>query len=322
MKIGSLSAAWSAQPLEEVLDFFCECGLQAVEIGAGNYPGNAHCDPFKLNACDESCEKFVNAIESRGMVLSALSVHGNPLHPDAAVAKESHDNYRAAVELAAKIGVTEVNGFSGLPAGSPTDTVPNWVVAPWPDDHLKALEYQWGVATEYWKAENDFLAGKGINMCFEMHPNFLVYNPESLIKLREACGTQMCANFDPSHLWWQGIEPSAAIRWLQSKGDVIKHFHAKDTMVYAWNTRVNGVLDTKHYGDEINRSWLFRSVGYGHGLEEWNDIVSTLRMTGYDGVLSIEHEDSLMSPNEGFKKAIDLLKQSIIFESPGEMTWA
>jgi sugar phosphate isomerase/epimerase len=322
MKIGSLSAAWSDQPLEEVLDFFCECGLQAVEIGAGNYPGNAHCDPAVLLASDDGCQKFLDAIESRGMVLSALSVHGNPLHPDKAIAQEHHDNYRAAVELAAKIGITEVNGFSGLPAGGPEDKVPNWVVAPWPEDHAEALQYQWCVAVEYWKRENDFLAEKGINMCFEMHPNFLVYNPESLLKLRGACGDQMCANFDPSHLWWQGIEPAAAIRWMQSKGDVIKHFHAKDTMVYDWNTRVNGVLDTKHYGDEINRSWIFRSVGYGHGLEEWNDIISTLRMTGYDGVLSIEHEDSLMSPNEGFKKAIELLKESVIFESPGEMTWA
>jgi sugar phosphate isomerase/epimerase len=161
-------------------------------------------------------------------------------------------------------------------------------------------------------------------MCFEMHPNFLVYNPESLIKLREACGDRMCCNFDPSHLFWQGIDNTAAIRWLSEAkhGKVIQHFHAKDSLVYDWNAKVNGVLDTKHYGDEINRSWIFRTVGYGHDDAVWKDIISTLRMVGYDSVLSIEHEDSLMSSNEGFLKAIAFLKEATIFESPGEMTWA
>jgi sugar phosphate isomerase/epimerase len=322
MKIGALSAAWSAQPLEEVLDFFCECGLEAVEIGAGNYPGTAHCDPKALNSSKPKRDAFIKAIESRGLTLSALSVHGNPLHPNKQTAKAHHDAWRDAVKLAEKIGVTEINAFSGLPGGSPTDKVPNWVVAPWPEDHLEALEYQWDVAISYWKKENNYIDKKGINVCFEMHPNFLVYNPETMMKLREACGERICCNFDPSHLWWQGIEPSAAIRWIQQHGDVIKHFHAKDVLVYDWNAKVNGVLDTKHYGDEINRSWIFRTVGYGHGAATWNDIISTLRMTGYDGTLSIEHEDSLMTPNEGFLKAIELLKQCCIKAAPGTMTWA
>ncbi len=322
MKIGALSAAWSAQPLEEVLDYFASCGLQTIEIGTGNYPGTAHCDPAELNSSKTKREAFVKAVEDRGMAISALSCHGNPLHPNKEVAEAAHNAWRDTVKLAEKIGVTEINNFSGLPGGCATDKTPNWVVAPWPEDHLEALEYQWGVAIDYWKAENKFIDKKGINVCFEMHPNFLVYNPETLIRLREACGERMCCNFDPSHLWWQGIDPSAAIRWIQSKGDIIKHFHAKDVCVYDWNSKVNGVLDTKHYGDEVNRSWIFRALGYGHGPEAWNDIISTLRMCGYDGALSIEHEDSLMTPNEGFEKAIALLKAAAIFEAPGEMTWA
>jgi len=322
MRVGALTAAWSAQPLEEVLDFFAECGLEAVEIGAGNYPGTAHCDPKVLNASKAKRDAFVKAIKSRGLKISALSVHGNPLHPNKKTAQANHEAWRAAVALAEKIGVTEINNFSGLPGGSPTDKTPNWVVAPWPEDHLAALEYQWGVAIKYWRAESKFIDRKGINVCFEMHPNFLVYNPETLIKLRKACGNRICANFDPSHLWWQGIDPCAAIRWMQSHGKVIKHVHAKDVLVYDWNSKVNGVLDTKHYGDELHRSWIFRTVGYGHGAEVWNDIVSTLRMTGYDGVLSIEHEDSLMTPNEGFMKAIALLQQCYIRQKPGAMTWA
>lgn len=327
MKIGSLSAAWSGQPLEEVLDFFAGAGLQAIEIGAGAYPGTAHCDAAKLNADAKARKAFVKAIESRGLVLSALSVHGNPLHPSKKIATEHHNAFREAVKLASSIGVKCVNGFSGLPAGSATDKVPNWVVAPWPEDHLNALNYQWDVAAKYWKAEAKILEKADVCMCFEMHPNFLVYNPETLVKLREAAGSdRICANFDPSHLFWQGIDPVAAIRWLGEKGkgarSYFQHFHAKDSLVYEWNSKVNGVLDTKHYGDEINRGWIFRTVGYGHDYSVWKDMVSTLRMVGYDGVLSIEHEDSLMSSNEGFLKAIAFLKEVVIFESAGEMSWA
>jgi len=322
MKVGALSAAWSAQPLEEVLAFFAEAGLDTIELGTGNYPGNAHCDPFELKGSKSKRDDFTGLVADHGLEISALSCHGNPLHPDKKVAEESHEVWRATCDLAAAIGVTCVNGFSGLPGGGPKDRVPNWVVAPWPDDHLAALEYQWDLAIDYWKRENAYADKRGINFCFEMHPNFLVYNPETLIKLREACGERMCANFDPSHLWWQGMDPASAVRWLQSKGAVIQHVHAKDVCVYDWNARVNGVLDTKHYGDEVNRSWIFRSLGYGHDDLEWKDLISTLRMCGYDGALSIEHEDSLMTANEGFLKAVAFLKDCAIMEAAGEMTWA
>ncbi len=322
MKVGALSAAWSDMPLEEVCEFFAGAGLETIEIGTGNYPGNAHCDPFELNEDDAKREQFLSTIADAGLEISALSCHGNPLHPDPEIAAEHHDVWRATCDLAAACGVSCVNGFSGLPGGGPDDRVPNWVVAPWPEDHLEALEYQWDVAIEYWTEENAYADERGVNFCFEMHPNFLVYNPETLIKLRDACGERMCANFDPSHLWWQGIEPAAAIRWLQEHGEVIQHFHAKDVCVYEWNSKVNGVLDTKHYGDEVNRSWIFRALGYGHDDLEWKDLISTLRMCGYDGPLSIEHEDSLMTANEGFLKAVEFLKSCAIFEEPGEMTWA
>ena len=322
MKVGALSAAWSDQPLEEVLDFFAEAGLEAIEIGTGAYPGNAHCDPFELKSSKRKRDNFMAAVKDRGLVISALSCHGNPLHPNKKLAQEHHEVWRATAQLASQVKVKCVNGFSGLPGGSPTDKVPNWVVAPWPEDHADALEYQWDVAIKYWKRENKFANDRGVNFCFEMHPNFLVYNPETMMKLRDACGRRMCANFDPSHLWWQGIEPSAAIRWLQEHGKVIQHFHAKDVCVYTWNSKVNGVLDTKHYGDELNRSWIFRALGYGHDDLVWKDLISTLRMCGYDGVLSIEHEDSLMTANEGFLKAIAFLKDAVISEAPGAMTWA
>lgn len=326
MKVGAFSVAWSNKPLEEVLDYLSGLGVEAVEIGTGNYPGDAHCKLDQMLASDKARKALVQAVESRGMAISALSCHGNPLHPKTAVARKHHETWRKTVQLAAKLGIECVIVFSGLPAGAKGDKVPNWVTAPWPEDHLEALKYQWDeVAIPYWTEEAAFAAKHGVYACFEMHPNFLVYNPETLIKLRCAVGKhgdRICANFDPSHLFWQGIDVPKAIRKLAEYGEVIKHCHAKDCRVYPWVTDVYGVLDTKHYGDEPNRAWIFRTVGYGHGEDVWRDIISTLRMVGYDGVLSIEHEDSLMSADEGFRKAVAFLKQVIISEPPGAMTWA
>ena len=152
-----------------------------------------------------------------------------------------------------------------------------------------------------------------------MHPGFCVYNAETMLRLRNTVGDVLGANLDPSHLWWQGCDMIAVIRAL---GDAIYHFHAKDTKIDALNTGVNGVLDTKHYADEIHRSWIFRSVGYGHDYNTWKDIISNLRLVGYDGVISIEHEDSLMTNEEGLLKAVNFLKDVLMFESKGDMWWA
>ena len=153
-----------------------------------------------------------------------------------------------------------------------------------------------------------------------MHPGFCVYNPETLLKLRAAVGDVIGANLDPSHLIWQGIDPVMAIRALEG---AIYHVHAKDTKVDKYNTAVNGVLDTKHYGDEIHRSWIFRTVGYGNNEEFWRAFVSNLRLCGYDKVLSIEHEDSLMTIDEGLKKAVEFLDKVMIKEEkPTGMRWA
>jgi sugar phosphate isomerase/epimerase len=320
MKIGVFTALFGQQPLEQALDYIAASGVEAVEIGTGNYPGNPHCDADALLSSASKRKEFLNAIESRGLILSALSCHGNPLHPGKRFAKENHEVHRTTVQLAEKLGVEYVINFSGCPGDSERAKYPNWVTCPWPPDFSEIVAWQWKAKViPYWKAEAAYAKKRGIKLCFEMHPGFVVYNPETLLRLREACGDNIGANFDPSHLFWQGIDPCAAIRMLK---DCIFHVHAKDTHIYDWNTKVNGVLDTKPYSDEIKRSWIFRTVGYGNSLDVWKDMISHLRMVGYDYVLSIEHEDSLMSVNEGFQKAVTFLKQAVITESPAEMWWA
>ncbi len=320
MKIGVITNLLGNLPLEEALEYFVSKGIEMVEIGCGGYPGDAHANPDILLNDEAKLEEFKALLKKYNVEISALSCHANPVHPDKAVAKEFDEAMRKAVLLAEKLGVHQINTFSGCPGDSENAKYPNWVTCPWPNEFGEMLEWQWNeVLIPYWKEFVAFSKAHGVDkIALEMHPGFCVYNPETLLKLRAAVGPEIGANFDPSHLIWQGIEPVAAIRALKG---AIFHFHAKDTKVDKYNTAVNGVLDTKPYGDEINRSWVFRSVGYGNDETYWKDIISNLRMVGYDYAISIEHEDSLMSQNEGFTKAIDMLKRAVIKEEPCTMWW-
>jgi sugar phosphate isomerase/epimerase len=321
MKLGVFTVLLGGESLEEALRYLHESGVQAVELGTGGYPGKSHADPDELLSNESKIGELQDLLKKYEMEISALSCHGNPVHPDKGIADAFHQDFEKTVRLAERLGVNRVITFSGCPGDCGDSKYPNWVTCPWPDDFLKILDYQWNdVLIPYWAKAVKFAHEHGVDkICLEMHPGFCVYNPETLLKLRAAVGDTIGANYDPSHLFWQGIDPVASIREL---GSAIYHFHAKDTKIDGINTAVNGVLDTKHYGDEAKRSWVFRSVGYGHDYQLWKDIVSNLRMVGYDDVLSIEHEDSLMSPNEGLQKAIAFLKQVMTFEDTGEMFWA
>ena len=320
MKVGVFSAILSNLPLEKALSHIAGLGCETVELGTGAYPGDAHCKPAELLASKAKREAFVKTVAASGLEISSLSCHGNPLHPDKKLASAHHKVFENTVKLAAEISVPVVTTFSGCPGDHAGAKSPNWVTCPWPPDFLEVLEWQWDkVAIPYWKKQAAFAKPLGVKIAFEAHPGFLVYNPETMLKMRAACGPVIGANFDPSHFFWQGIDPVKAVRALAG---AIHHVHAKDTGLYPVNADVNGYLDTKHYGDEKNRSWIFRTVGYGHGADFWCDFVSTLRLCGYDGTLSMEHEDSLMSPAEGLSKGVEFLKSVVIREKKGKVTWA
>jgi len=320
MEIGVFTSLWADLSFEEALDKAVDFGLTAVEIGAGGYPGQPHCPADALLESEKKREDWLGAIKERGLTLSALSVHNNPLHPDPAVAEEADTVIKKAIRLASLLGVPTINGFSGLPGGTEQDQMPNWVTCPWPPHFLEILDYQWNdVAIPYWETIHPLLEEHELTLGFEMHPGMLVYNVDTCLRLRDAVGPRLGCNFDPSHLWWNGVDPVAAIRKL---GDAIFHVHGKDVYLDPLNTSVNGCNDNKPYGEITDRSWTFRTIGYGHGLKTWKDILSTLRMIGYDYVVSIEHEDALMSPDEGLGKAVGTLQEAVIFEQPGEMFWA
>jgi sugar phosphate isomerase/epimerase len=304
--------------LEDVLKKLKAKGIDTVELGTGNYPGDAHCH---LSMLDDAAElaAFRKKLADHGFSISALSCHGNPLHPNPERARHDQEVSRKTVELAEKLGVGVVVDFSGCPGDSPAAKQPNWVTCPWPPDYLEVLKWQWDeVVSPYWTKHGAFAAERGVKIAIEMHPGFVVYSPETMLRLRAIAGKAVGCNLDPSHMFWQGIDPIAAVRLL---GDAIYYVHAKDTQIYQRNLPLTGVLDTKPYTDEKNRAWNFRTCGYGHGAEWWREFVSTLRMYGYDYVLSIEHEDGLMSPEEGLTKAASFLSDIVLREQPAAPWW-
>ena len=322
MKLSVLANLYGTKTLDQTLSTLKKLGVDTVEIGAGGYPGKNQCDPAVLLSDKDAFYKFRESFNKHSMDICALAAHGNPVHPDKDIAETFDRDFKNAVLLAEKLEIDTVITFSGCPGDHEGAKYPNWVTCPWPDDFLKILDWQWNdVLLPYWSKTAAFAKEHGVTrIAFEMHPGFCVYNPETMLRIRKEVGDTLGANFDPSHLIWQGMDPVAAIRELKG---AIYHVHAKDTKVDKYNTARNGVLDTKHYGDEINRSWIFRAVGFGNDASYWRDMISNLRLCGYDRVLSIEHEDSLMSVDEGLSKAIDFLRPLIMNDpKPGSMSWA
>ncbi len=319
MRVGVFTPLLSKLSLDAVLGKLAALEINTVELATGNYVSNAHCKLTMLEDASALAE-FKKVIADHGASISALSCHGNPLHPDKMQAQQFREVSRKTILLAEKLGVAVVVDFSGCPGDSPRASAPNWVTCAWPPEYRQVLDWQWSeVVAPYWTEQAKFAFDHGVKIAIEMHPGFVVYSPETLLRLRSIAGDNIGCNYDPSHLFWQTIDPIAAIRVL---GDAIFHVHAKDTQLYPSNLERAGVLDTKSYTDERHRSWIFRTCGYGHGAEWWSEFVSTLRMYGYDYVLSIEHEDSLLSPGEGLTKAANFLNRIVIREQPGTAWWS
>ncbi len=318
MKIGVFTGLFGSRTLEETIETVTQMGLGAIELGTGNYPGAPHMPVDALLEDVKERTDFLTKIIGSGLEISAFSCHGNPLHPQKKIAGAHQDVLRKTVRLARLLKVENVNVFSGCPGDHERAKHPNWITCAWPGEFAEVLEWQWTkVAVPFWKAEARFAQQNGVRLAFEMHPGFLVYNTETMLALREACGEGVGCNFDPSHLFWQGIDPLMSLRAL---GDAVFHVHAKDTTLDPVNFPLNGGLDTKSCADILQRSWTFRTVGYGHDEAFWRDFVATLRRIGYDGTISIEHEDPLMSVNEGLQRAVEVLRRAILTEKP-DATW-
>ncbi len=308
--IGVFDSALANLTLDEMLDKISALGIEAVEIGAKGLPGSKHCPTPELLADPAKARAWKKKFEDRNIRVGAFSIHGNPIHPDPAIAARDDQFFRNGVLLAELLEVPVVVGFSGCPGGSPTDKTPNWITYRWPPQMDEMLKYQWTEKViPYWKQAAAFARRHGIHrIALEMHPNFVVYNPHTLIKLREAAGEEIGANCDLSHLFWQGCNAVETIRFLGKHG-ALYHAHMKDTVIVPELAAQTGVLNfSENPAKATEGSVYFRAVGYGHGAQEWKEIVKTYMEQDYQGILSIENEDPIMTGEVGVERAAYVLK--------------
>lgn len=319
MRLGVCTSVYADLPLEAACAKFSEYNIKNLEIYSGE--NNNHLNVGKLLKESKELERVRGILETYDMTIGSLNAAGNPVHPDKEIREKARKGFSDTVRLAEKMGIHTVTVFSGTPGGCKGDMSPNWVTCPWPGEYLDILKYQWeDVLIPYWEEAARFAGEYGVTqIAFEMHPGFCVYNPETLLRLRTVVGPSIGANLDPSHLLWQGMDILEVIAQLR---DCIFSVHAKDVFVNNRQIRKNGVNDGKHYSYIQDRSWTFRTVGYGNGETFWKNFISGLKMTGYDGPVNIEHEDMLLSREEGLSKAADFLDKLLIKEKPDEMWWA
>jgi sugar phosphate isomerase/epimerase len=308
--IGVFDPAFPKLSLEEMIDKFSSWGVEAVEIGTGGYPASLHCPVQELLEDPAKAQAWKRKFEDRNIQVATLSCHGNPVHPDSKIAERDAETFRRTVLLAERLGVSVIVGFSGCPGGSPADTTPAWVTYRWPPEYARMLEWQWNEKViPYWKEAAKFARAHGIHkIAFEMHPNFVVYNPLTLLRLRDAVGEEIGANCDLSHLFWQGCDPVEVIRLLGKQGAIF-HAHMKDTVMYQDKIDRYGVLNFAFEPKELSQaSETFRAVGYGHGASTWKDIVRAYMEVGYQGILSVENEDPILPGEVGVQRALYVLK--------------
>ena len=213
MKISVVSSILGDYSVDESLKYLSGLGVDEFELGVGGYPGKAHADALVLSKDKKAREELLETFRKYNMGISALAVHGNCVHPDRATAEKFEADFEAACVLAGQIGVDRLVTFSGCPGSDPDAKAPSWITCAWPPDYPKALEWQWKeVLIPYWKKAVKFAADNGVKkIALELHPGFCVYNPATLLRLRETAGELIGANIDPSHLFNKSLVKSYLI---------------------------------------------------------------------------------------------------------------
>jgi sugar phosphate isomerase/epimerase len=308
--IGVFDPVYNHLSLDEMLEKISSIGIEAVEIGTGGYPGSVHCPVADLLADPAKAKAWKKKFEDRNIQVATFSCHGNPVHPDPAIARRDDETFRHTVLLAERLEVPVIVGFSGCPGGSPSAKMPNWATYRWPPEYDQVLKWQWSdKVVPYWKQAAKFARQHGVHkLAFEMHPGFVVYNPKTLLKLREEVGEEIGANCDLSHLFWQGCDPVTVIHLL-AKNNALFHAHMKDTVIVEGEKDKFGVLNfPEDPAKATEGSVYFRAVGYGHGAQLWKNVVKAYMDVGFQGILSIENEDPILPGEVGVERALYVLK--------------
>jgi sugar phosphate isomerase/epimerase len=325
MKLGAYTACLHDRSLPEALGILSELGLASAEINAGGFVPAPHLPVEGLLSGAVSPACYLGQFEQAGITLTGLNVNGNPLNPDPDVGPRHAADLRQAITLAGLLGVRRIVAMSGLPAAYPGGRVATWVVNPWDSQYLDELDYQWQeVVVPFWKDIQARARDADVKVCIEMHPHNVVFNPGSMERLAtEINATHVGAEMDPSHLFWQGIDPIVAIQHLN---DLVFHAAAKDTRINEENCRVYGVLDDRFRRvpaeenpvglggrNTLNRwpvdaSWEFVAVGRGHGQDFWARFLRALAEVDPGIAVNIEHEDAELDQVEGLRLAAENLR--------------
>lgn len=324
MKLGAYTACLHDKPLGDALAVLRGLGLDGAEIGSGGFLPTPHLPVAEVLGSAAAADDYLGVFADAGVRLTALNCNGNPLHPDAQVREKHAADLLTSIDVAAALGVRRVVTMSGLPAAHDGGRSPSWTVLPWDSAYLDARDYQWDeVAVPFWKEVDARARAADVHVCVEMHPHMLVYNPATMLRLVEQIGaTHVGAELDPSHLFWQGIDPLAVVAAL---GDVVRNAAAKDTRINE-AAKVNGVLDDRFGrvlpGDEgavslggrytlsvwpQQASWDFVAVGRGHDIGFWIEFLRALHKVDPDMAVSIEHEDQELGQLEGLASAANTL---------------
>ncbi len=308
MKLSLVTDSLGFLPFGEMLDKVASLGFEGLELGCGNWSQAPHLDLDGLLASAGKRRDFLDAIGARGLAIEALNCSGNQLAP--------HDEGRRhdavverTFELAGLLGVRKVVMMSGLPGGAPGESLPNWITTSWPPRNAQVLAWQWEeIALPWWRKAVASAAAKGVErIAVENHGCQLVYNPGTLMRLRDAVGPMVGMNLDPSHLFWMGGDPIAAARFL---GPAIHHVHAKDSRLERGLVDIDGVLDTGTVDRYASRTWNYVALGYGHDARWWKEFITVVHMSGYDGAVSLEMEDLTMDALSGIGKSLVLLREA------------
>ena len=308
MQIGLVTDSLAHLPLKTLLPTVAGFGVTMLEFGCGNWSPAPHLGLDALLASERERSDFLARVRDHGLSICALNCSGNPLLPGAA--GDAHRTVTSkTIQLAGLMGVPRVVMMSGCPGG-PGDANANWVTTAWPPEAARVLDLQWSEQlVPYWRGLVAEAHAAGVeNLCLELHGQQNVYNVRTLFRLREAVGAVVGANLDPSHLFWMGADPLAAAGAL---GDAIYHVHAKDTRINASVASVHGLIDTTPMDQLEQRAWSYVTLGRGHDVSWWRAFIGAVKSAGYDGVLSIEHEDLALSPEDGVQESVDLLRQAL-----------
>jgi sugar phosphate isomerase/epimerase len=320
VELALMSASMLDRSWEAMLDAAVACGIGQIEACAGGHIPTRHYDPRELSADGDALARFRSTLDERELELCSFSCHGNPLHPDPERAASDHEDFVATCRVASELGVAHVSLLAGLPAGGPGDSTPNWIVNsafPGLDDSYR---WQWEERVlPYWREAASVADAHGVVLCIEPHSADVVYNTPTFERLREEVGPTIAMNFDPSHLWWQGIDPIAAV---EAAGPAIATCHVKDASLDRRRIERDGALSPVSYDRWDLRPWAFSTPGFGHDERFWARLVLALRRAAYSGTLSIECEDPWLSPGDTLTASAELLRRVLPAEPAPGVDWA